>query len=62
MPSGGITIRRVRFGRRISKYDLLIDQKFVVQRQVVAVGIERRLVERIDDDVMAHSLADFVAG
>ena len=40
-----------RLGRRMSRYDLLVDQQFVVQPQVVAVGVELRLVERVDDDV-----------
>ena len=33
-----------------------------MQRQVVAVGIELRLIERVDDDVAAQSLANGLAG
>ena len=44
------------------EHDFFVDHQLVVQREVVAVGIELRLVERIDDDVGAQSLANRLAG
>ena len=44
------------------EHDLLVDHQLVVQREVVAVGVERARVERIDHDVAAEPRVDFVAG
>jgi hypothetical protein len=44
------------------EHDLFVGHQLIVQRQVVAVGVEVRLVERIKDDVFPQLLADFMAG
>ena len=44
------------------QHDLFVDHDFIVQRQVIAVGIHLRLVERIDDDVAAQFTLDFMTG
>jgi hypothetical protein len=43
------------------EHHLLVDEQFVVEREVVAVGVELRFVERIDEDVAAQLPADLVA-
>ena len=49
-------------GLRHVEHDLFVGQQLVVQRQVVAVGVQPRLIERIDDDVAAQVPDNFVAG
>ena len=49
-------------GLRHVEHDFLVDHQLVVERQVVAVGIELRLVERIDDDVAAQAFANGLPG
>ena len=44
------------------EHHLFVDHQLVVQREVVAVGIELRLIERIDDDVGAQSFTNRLAG
>jgi hypothetical protein len=43
------------------EHDLFIDHDLVVQREVIAVGIEVRLIKRVDDDVRAEMLLNLVA-
>src|SRR5262245_33929627 len=43
------------------EHDLLVRQQLVVQRESVAIRIEVRHVERIDDNVAAKVLIDFIA-
>ena len=44
------------------EHHLFVDHQLVVEREVVAVRVELRLVERIDDDVGAQSFANGLAG
>ena len=39
--------------------DFLVRQELVVQAQIVAVGIQLRFVERIDDDVATQPRPEF---
>jgi hypothetical protein len=44
------------------EHHLLVDEQLVVEREVVAVGVEAGLVEGVDEDVAAEAAADLVAG
>ena len=44
------------------EHDLFVGHQLVVQREVVAVGIQVRLDERVDDDVLAQAFANLMAG
>ena len=44
------------------EHDFFVRHQLVVQRQVVAVGVEVPLIERIDDDVLPQLASNFVAG
>src|SRR5579863_5834753 len=44
------------------EHDFLVDEELVVQPQVVAVGVEPALIERVDDDVATELSPDLVAG
>src|SRR5262249_552702 len=44
------------------EHDFLVHQKLVVQPEIVAVGIELALIERVDDDIAAKLGLDLAAG
>ena len=46
----------------MSSIDFLVDHQLVVQREIVAVGVQLGVVERIDDDVPAQLAFDLVTG
>lgn len=44
------------------KHNFFVNQQFVVQAEVIAVGVQHRGIERIDDDVLAQLSFDFFTG
>src|SRR5262249_15999945 len=48
--------------RRHVEHNLFVGQQLVMQRQVVAIRVEPRIIIRVDDDVVAQIPTDFVAG
>ena len=42
--------------------NLLVDHQLVVQRQIVAIWIDLRLVERVDQNIVTETPQDFLAG